>query len=339
MKLGEDKLDMKSQTQVSVIIVNLNGKSLLEECLKSLMKVNYTNFEIILVDNNSTDQSVEFVKQTYPSVIIIKLDKNRGYAESNNIGAKNSKGEFLLFLNNDTVVTPNFITELVNVMNSDPKIVICQSFLLKSKDIVDSSGDFIDSIGVAYSSNEKITDIKEILSARGASMLAKKNVFEKLGGFDEQFYVSFEDVDLGWRAWIMGYKVVVVPKSIVYHLGGKTVNKMESLIAFHGIKNQLAMKITNFEFFNSIKSLILYFIIFGFKAVFIWTEYKLKGSTSIKTTRYTLKTATKPSFKRILKSVIWILKNRKYLARKRQIVNSNRIFSTKDLQKRKVILK
>jgi len=168
---------MKSQTQVSVIIVNLNGKSLLEECLKSLMKVNYTNFEIILVDNNSTDQSVEFVKQTYPSVIIIKLDKNRGYAEPNNIGAKNSKGEFLLFLNNDTVVTPNFITELVNVMNRDPKIVICQSFLLKSKDIVDSSGDFIDSIGVAYSSNEKITDIKEILSARGASMLAKKNVF------------------------------------------------------------------------------------------------------------------------------------------------------------------
>ena len=99
--------------KVSVIIVNYNGKALLEKCLESLAKVNYENFEIILVDNNSTDGTVEFVTKTYPSIIIIKLDSNRGFAEPNNIGAKIASGKYLLFLNNDTIVTPNFISEMV----------------------------------------------------------------------------------------------------------------------------------------------------------------------------------------------------------------------------------
>ena len=117
---------------VSVIIVNYNGKRHLEKCLESLMKVDYEKYEVILVDNNSNDDSLEFVKSVYSSVIIIKLDKNYGFAEPNNIGAKIAKGEFLLFLNNDTKVNPNFIQEMVNVFNKDSKIAISQSILLKT---------------------------------------------------------------------------------------------------------------------------------------------------------------------------------------------------------------
>ena len=123
------------QPQVSIIIANYNGRDLLQKCLESLSNVNYKNLEIIIVDNNSTDDSVEFVTKNYPSIILVKLDKNKGFAEPNNIGAKIAKGQFLLFLNNDTVVTENFISEMINAIITDKKIAICQSLLLKPNGI------------------------------------------------------------------------------------------------------------------------------------------------------------------------------------------------------------
>jgi len=147
-------MNLYKEPFVSVIIVNYNGKTYLEKCLKSLMQVNYSNLEVILVDNNSNDDSIEFVKNSYPSVIILKLDKNYGFAEPNNIGAKIAKGEFLLFLNNDTIVTSNFINELVKVTTNEPKIAMLQSLLLNANGEIDSSGDFIDKIGIVYNSKQ-----------------------------------------------------------------------------------------------------------------------------------------------------------------------------------------
>ena len=178
--------------KISVIIVNYNGKTLLEKCLESLFKVNYDNFEVILVDNNSTDETVDFITKNYPSIILIKLDSNKGFAEPNNIGAKIAKGEHLLFLNNDTIVTPNFISELVKIMENDTKVAICQSLLLKLDGSVDSSGDFIDNLGVVYNSKTKTDEIREISSARGASMIIRKKIFKELNGFDEKFVIPFK---------------------------------------------------------------------------------------------------------------------------------------------------
>ena len=328
---------MKETPLISIIIVNYNGRKYLEECIASLMKVTYPRLEIILVDNNSSDDSVEFVKNAHPSIIIIKLDKNYGFAYPNNVGAKNAKGEMLLFLNNDTTVDHKFVDVLVNTMNNDSKVAICQSMLLKPNGDVDSSGDFIDTIGVAYSSKEKVTKTREILSARGAAMMIRKDIFKKLGGFDEKFYLSFEDVDLGWRTWILGYRVVVVPDSIVYHLGGKTTEKMKSELAFHGYKNQLSMKFTNFERSNSIKSIILFFWIYGIRMIRLTLDYKIKGSTTITSTNYEKKIAGKPNFKEILKSLLWIIQNQHYLLTKSKMVNSHRKFSTKELKKLNLI--
>ena len=117
--------------KVSVIIINYNGIELLEKCLESLFKVEYDNFEVVIVDNNSSDNTIDFLTKNYPSVIIIKLDSNKGFAAPNNIAAKITKGDFLLFLNNDTIVTPNFISEMIKVIKNDDKISICQSLLLK----------------------------------------------------------------------------------------------------------------------------------------------------------------------------------------------------------------
>jgi GT2 family glycosyltransferase len=326
-----------SLPKISIIIVNYNGKSLLEKCLESLFNVNYDNFEVILVDNNSTDDTVNFVTKNYPSVILIKLESNKGFAEPNNIGSKMSKGKHLLFLNNDTVVTPNFISELVKIVENDPKVAICQSLLLKPNGSVDSSGDFIDKLGVVYNSKTKTDKVREISSARGASMLVRSSIFKKLDGFDEKFFVSFEDVDLGWRTWILGYRIVVIPTSIVYHHGGTTIKKIKSEIAFHGFKNQLSMKITNFEPILAVKTLIKFFIIYGSRELKIWFDYTIHGKTNTSSTKYETNIAPKPSFKIIFKSIWWILKNQKYLIQKQRKVNSERRISTKQLENMNIL--
>ena len=326
-----------SSPKVSIIIVNYNGKELLQKCLDSLLKVNYDNFEIILVDNNSTDGTVEFITKNYPSLIIIKLDSNKGFAEPNNVAAKISKGKYLLFLNNDTVVTPNFIFEMVKVMETDKKIAICQSLLLKPDGSVDSSGDFIDHLGVVYNSKTKIDEIREVSSARGASMLVRSDIFEKLDGFDQKFFVTFEDVDLCWRSWILGYRVLIIPTSIVYHEGGITIKKIKSEIAFHGFKNQLAMKITNFEPILAIRNMMLFFGIYGIRELKIWLDYTISGSTKLSSTEYEDNIAPKPSFKVIAKSIFWILSNYGYLLKKQRTINKNRVYSTTILKKMNII--
>jgi len=171
---------------VSIIIINHNGKSNLEKCLQSLKKIDNKNHEILIVDNNSTDDSIEFIKKNYSEIVIIKLEKNYGFAKPNNIGAKKAKGDLLLFLNNDTVVTENFVNDLVTTITSDPKIAICQSLLLKMNNEVDSSGDFLDHMGSAHHSLIRPKEKRKILSARGASMLVKKELFWDFGGFDEE---------------------------------------------------------------------------------------------------------------------------------------------------------
>ncbi|MHB9161295.1 MAG: glycosyltransferase family 2 protein [Nitrosotalea sp.] len=305
---------------VSIIIVNYNGKKHLEDCLKSLACVTYNNVELILVDNNSVDDSVIFVKSNYPNVQLIKLDENYGFAKPNNMGAANAHGQYLLFLNNDTMVTPNFVTELVNIMTAKPEIAICQSLLLKPNGGIDSSGDFVDIFGRAYSSRIECKDIRYILSARGAALLIKKEVFWDLGGFDEKYFVSFEDVDLGWRAWIFGYKVVLVPSSVVYHKGGQTIREMDSIIRVHGVKNTLLLRLTNFEIIYAIRSIAtLFFVTFMRKTFGISIIQDPEEGPPL------------PSLKTTLKGIVWVLKNVKYIGNKRKQINRRRIRSTRDL--------
>ena len=322
--------------KVSIIIVNYNGKHHLEKCLESLSKIDYANIETIIVDNNSTDDSVDFVSKNFPDLILIKLNENKGFAEPNNIASKVATGDFLLFLNNDTIVTPSFISELIKPLQNSG-IAICQSLLLRPDDSIDSSGDFIDTLGVVYNSKTPISEIREISSARGASMMIKKNIFDQLGGFDEKFYFSFEDVDLSWRARILDYSVVVVPKSVVYHYGGKSSQEIKNELTFHGTKNQLSMKLTNFEFPSSIKKLISFFVIYGIREIKISLDYSFSGKTSMKATKYEDKTALKPNFLMILKGIFWLIGNSNYLLKKYQKINSRRIIRTKQLEEMKLI--
>lgn len=321
---------MSNEPLVSIIIVNYNGKNHLEKCMKSLSEINYGNYEIVLIDNHSSDDSVKFITASYPKVKIIKLDNNYGFAEPNNIGAKNANGAFLLFLNNDTIVTPNFLTALIKVAKSDPKIAICQSLLLRQNGDVDSSGDFVDTFGMAYSSHQQPNGIQPILSARGASMLIRQDTFSELGSFDKNYFASFEDIDIGWRAWIWGYKVLLVPDSIVYHLGGQTIGKMSAIMRFHGLKNLLVTRLVNFEWPYAIR---------GFLGFFIVRLMKKFGMTVKNTPVEGFKgKATGPSLLKTLFLVFfWMIKNFGYISEKRKRVNSRRIRSTKELIRMELI--
>jgi GT2 family glycosyltransferase len=312
----------QSEMLVSIIIVNFNGLNRLQKCINSILKNNYRKYEIIIVDNNSNDGSIDFVKKEFPKIKLIKLEQNYGYAKPNNIGAKIAQGEFLFFLNNDTIIQPTTIKELVNAMEK-PEIGICQSLLLHPDRSVDSSGDYVNHLGFPYSSKTQTTKMKSILSARGAAMMVKKKIFLELLGFDEKFFVSFEDVDIGWRSWLWGYKILLVPSSVVIHEGGVTVNKLSKIVKFHGIKNFLILNLTFYE-----RPIILSF--FNILFLFLTTKFSKNCRNEKNPIFY-------PTFFTSLRGFFWILKNIKYILNKRKLIKSNRKLSTNDLIKLKLI--
>lgn len=213
---------------VSIVIVNWNGKKFLKNCLDSLQKITYNAVEIIVVDNNSTDESGAFVKKYYSKVKLIENKKNSGYAGGANIGYKHASGSHVLFLNNDTVVTVDFLEPLLADFRKDPTIGCVQSQmrLLKDKSTLDVVGDFISFTGFLYhygyrkkANLEKYSRQKIIFSAKGACTIFPRSLLQKIGFFDEDFFIFFEDTDLCFRVWLSGYKVIYEPKSVIYHVG------------------------------------------------------------------------------------------------------------------------
>lgn len=307
---------------VSIIIVNYCGKIFLKKCLESLSKTEYQNYEVIVVDNNSTDGSVEFLNKSFPEIQLIKLNKNYGFTIPNNMAAKMAKGKYLVFLNNDTIVTNTWISELIKALETDKTIVIGQSLLMKPDVSVDSSGDFVDGIGRSFSERKIPQKLRYILSARGASMMVRKDAFLELGGFDESFFASYEDVELGWKAWLWGYKVVVVPTSIVYHTGGQTVKQLSKKIAFHGVKNSISLRMTNLDWQDSIKSIIV-------MSTIIFVQ-KLFGISLIKNQEQRFNI---PNIGIIFNASWWILKNLGQIRKKRKLLKSRKIRTNQDLKK------
>lgn len=218
--------------KVSIIVLNWNGKKFLKNCLDSLRKVTYPSLEIIIVDNNSTDGSQEFVKKNYPKFILIENKKNYGFAKGNNIGFHASRGKYILFLNNDTVVNPNFLESLVGNCEND-KTIGCiqpQIRLMEDKSRLDQVGSYISFVGFMYHygyrkkySEKTYGEQRSIFSAKGACIMFPHKVLDKIGLFDEDFFIFFEETDLCFRVWLSGRKVIYEPKSLIYHVvGGDT---------------------------------------------------------------------------------------------------------------------
>lgn len=320
-------------TFVSIIIVNYNGEFYLDRCLDSLKDTTYPNFEVIVIDNNSSDRSSDLVKSKYPYVKLIELKKNLGFAPANNLGAEVGKGDFYIFLNNDTIVTKTWLYELVKAIvgSQDDKVAIAQSFLVRQDGEIDSSGDFIDKFGRPYSSKlENPPDGRHIMSARAASMIIKKEVFWKLGGFEEIFFASFEDVHLGWKAWIAGYKVILASNSIVYHFTGQTVKRLKSRMNFHSMKNQACIILLDFEFPSCIKKFLSLVPLYrpSIRSAGQWKEEEQNPNT-IAPEIY----SNPVLLKDVLKTFLWICSHTLTLYKKYRQINRMRVRSTECLSK------
>lgn len=212
--------------KVTVVIPNYNGKKFLNDCLKSLKKQTFKDFDIILVDNASTDGSISFVKENYRDVDVIELPENTGFANAVNVGIKKSSSEYVFLLNNDTICDERAIEELVKTLNSKKMLFSAQSKMLQIKPPhnIDDSGDLYCALGWAFSPGkdkplERYSHREAVTSACAGAAMYRRAVFDEIGFFDEAHFCYLEDVDIGYRARLYGYLNVCEPASIVYHVG------------------------------------------------------------------------------------------------------------------------
>jgi len=250
--------DILDYPQITISIVNLNGKNYLGQCLDSIKEMEYPmdRIEIIVVDNGSNDGSVEFVKLNYPEIRIIKNDKNMGFAYGNNQAAAEASGEYIAFLNNDMKVDKNWLIELLRPIYKDKETIASGSKVLSfnGKEI-DFVGGMINFEGKGFqidygvpTDKDKHNEYQYLPFVNGGAMLINRQVFLDAGGFDEDFFAYYEDVDLGWRLWILGYKVIFSPKSIVYHHHHGTSKEFgEDKLRFLKERNSLYSVFKNYD--------------------------------------------------------------------------------------------
>lgn len=243
-----------SKTKVSVIIPNWNGEELLKDCLPSLKKQTFSDFEVVVVDNGSTDGSVRYIKKNFPEIKLVELSQNTGFAPAVNLGIKICVGEYIILLNNDTKVDKHFIEYLVKAADKHPEVGMVAAKMLNfyNPDIIDSVGDYIDSVGHANNigMGEKdgslFNNAGYIFLVTGGGSLIKREVFENVGFLDEYYFAYMEDVDFGLRAQMQGFKAWFEPKAIVYHKHKATSSKIRPFAEYLQFRNMTATIIKDF---------------------------------------------------------------------------------------------
>jgi GT2 family glycosyltransferase len=237
----------------SVIVTNWNGRSDLEGCLPTLREQTHQDFEVIVVDNGSTDGSLELLEAEFPEVRVIPLGENRGFATANNIGIREARGDYVALLNNDTEVDPLWLAELVASLERHPAAasVTSKMLLFDQPDTIDGAGDVLNWLFLPYPRGHRgpdrgqYEDEVEVFSASGGAALWRGDVLRELGAFDEAFFIYYEDVDLGFRARLRGYECWYVPTSVVLHRRGAATKGLTEFELFHPLKNRWFMILKN----------------------------------------------------------------------------------------------
>jgi hypothetical protein len=244
---------------VSVIILNWNGRDYLRKCVDSVLQSNYPKdkLEVLVVDNHSTDRSIELVKKM-PGIRTIENVENLGFCEGNNVAIRQSRGELIILLNNDTYVDKQWIDEIVKVAE-DPEVgVIGTKILVAKTSVIESVGFYVQdlfqikSIGFGEEDACQYETVKEVDYVSGVSLAIKRRVIEQIGLLDPYFYSYGEDCDWCYRARKVGYKVVVAPKAVIYHYGATSWNKRPLRKTYLGERNRLYLSLKHFQDVNPI---------------------------------------------------------------------------------------
>ena len=266
---------------IAVVILNWNGQQWLEKFLPTVIEKS-SMANIYIADNASTDDSISLIENNFPSVKIIQNQLNEGYAKGYNDALKDLKEKYFVLLNSDIEVTNNWIKPIINLMEENPNISACQPKILdyNNKDSFEyagASGGYIDNLGYPFtrgrifdsieSDNNQYDDVKEIFWASGACFFVRADHFNEVNGFDNNFFAHQEEIDLCWRLKIKGYQIMVDPHSVVYHVGGGTLDDSSPFKTYLNFRNNLFMLTKNLNFFSLLITLYFRLPLDGIAAV------------------------------------------------------------------------
>lgn len=314
--------------KIAVLVLNFNGKRHLENCFNSLRNQSYPRYDVYIVDNASSDGSIDYVRLNFPFVKVIAFDRNYGFAEAYSKAIQAVYYEYIALLNNDTRVDFDWLRELVKAIRSDDKIVASGSKILLDQDekklnhaggkLTPLGGGF--DIGLFEEDSELYSHMRYVGCVCGAAMLIKRDAFLRIGGFDPHFFAYFEDVDFCWRAWLYGLKILYVPSSIVYHrFGGTWGSRTSAKRMFLGERNRLLTAFKNLNRSNLVKALAILIFFNAVRLVSLLRNRRYKSALSI------------------LAGDRWIIQNLGSVLHKRRIVQSRRVVSDDFLIKRDLI--
>ncbi len=307
---------------ISIVIPNWNGEKYLKTCLESLKNQTYKDIEIIIIDNDSQDSDYKWLK-TYSNIVFKKLDKNYGFSKAVNEGIKLAQNEFVILLNNDTIATSNWLSELTKAISKDKKIFSVSSKMVQyyNKSLIDDAGDEYCILGQAIQRghNEPVTkysSIGEVFTSCAGAAIYRKSIFSEIGFFDESFFAYMEDVDIGYRARINGYKNMYNPMAVIYHMGSMTSKKQASTFTLNLInRNNVMLLYKNMPFIQL--AINLPFLVIGhlLKSIYYYkdkvryTVYRNAVRDGIKQTRSLNKTPLRlKNVFNYIKIEIWLIR-------------------------------
>ncbi len=251
---------MKNFPSVAVVILNWNGKHWLEKFLPSVASSSYPNLQLIVGDNASTDGSIAFLRSNYPSFRIIENSTNLGFAGGYNAVLKEVEADYYVLLNSDVEVTGNWISPVVQLMETDSAIAAAQPKLIwqadkKTFEYAGAAGGFIDILGYPFcrgrvfesveTDERQYDDVAEIFWASGACLFVRSKVYHEMGGFDADYFAHMEEIDLCWRMKNAGYKIFYCPHATVYHVGGGMLPKSNPFKTKLNFRNSLVTLFKN----------------------------------------------------------------------------------------------
>ncbi len=267
---------MSTLPKVAVIILSWNGLDYLKQYLPTVLDTPYINMEVIVADNAGTDQTIPFLREHYPSVRIISLDKNYGFAEGYNQAIARVDTEFIILLNQDVDTHGDWISPMLNLMLNDDTVAAVQpkirSIMIPDEfEYAGAAGGCLDKLGYPFCRGRIFNHIEkdlgqyeideEIFWASGACMLVRKSLYEKAGGLDADFFAHMEEIDLCWRLKNMGYKIMYCHTGLVYHLGGGSLPQGNPRKTFLNFRNNLALLVKNYRYGSLRKLLFIRFLL------------------------------------------------------------------------------
>ncbi|MDP4265609.1 MAG: glycosyltransferase family 2 protein [Bacteroidota bacterium] len=242
--------------KIAVVILNWNGKKFLQQFLPSVLSSTYPNYEVIVADNGSSDDSIPFMEQTYPAVSLTRFDHNLGFAKGYNKALIQVEADYYVLLNSDVEVQPGWLEPMARLLEDDPSIAACQPKLLSFHDkklfeYAGAAGGWMDKYGYPFAKGRVFDTCEEdhgqydepepVFWASGAALFIRARVFHEMRGFDEYFFAHQEEIDLCWRIQLAGYKIYSCPASVVYHLGGGTLPRGNSRKTYLNFRNNMIM--------------------------------------------------------------------------------------------------